>query len=359
MKIAILSAAKSIHTIKIVNSLTELGHSVRLYSLPDHKDNDNAIKNEVEVIYLPHSGQKGYLFNASALKRSLKEWRPDILNAHYASGYGTLAAQTGFHPLLLSVWGSDVYDFPFKNDICRYILERNIRKADALASTSNIMAERTQKYNKAKKEIYTTPFGVDTAKFIPAAKLTSDTTVIGFIKGVSEKYGIQYLIKAFATVKKTFNEPLALHIYGDGDQLEDMKQLAHDLNIYHDTVFFGRIPHKDVPAALQTMDLFCVPSTLDSESFGVAAVEAMSCGLPVITSDADGLTEVMADNETGFIVERKNVNAMAEKILLLINNKKMRVTMGEAGRKRVLNHYDWNNNIKQLEKALLETSQII
>ena len=355
MKIAILSAATSIHTVKIVNALSSMGHTVRLYSLPNHSDTDKAISQEVEIIYLPHSGQKGYITNAFFLKKSLKAWNADVLNAHYASGYGFLGALSGFHPMLLSVWGSDIYDFPLKNFFCKWLIERNLKKADAIASTSYVMAEETKKYIKGNKAIYITPFGVDTEVFKPLP-IAHDNIIIGFIKGISEAYGIRYLLQAFAICKTKSDLPIKLYVYGDGDQLNEMKQLAKSLNIENDTTFFGRIPHSEVSTALQGIDIFCVPSI--HESFGVAAVEAMSCGIPVVTSDAVGLQEVMVNDETGYIVPRANEHAFAEKIAVLIADIDLREKLGTAGRERVLQLYDWNNNIKQLEEAIIKTAEI-
>ncbi|MDF2567666.1 MAG: group 1 glycosyl transferase [Oscillospiraceae bacterium] len=352
MKIAVLSAANSIHTVKIVNALFSLGHRVRLYSLPDHKDVDQAINTGVETVTLPQGGQKGYFTNTAFLKKALREWNPDVLNAHYASGYGTLAANTGFHPWLLSVWGSDVYEFPYQNAVCKWLIGRNIKKADTIASTSHVMAKQTRKFIKGEKPIFVTPFGVDTKKFAPQTDKHNEI-VVGFIKGVSEKYGIRYLLDAFAQVKDSTSQPVKLYVYGDGDQLDEMKQLSKKLGIDDDTTFFGRVAHSDVPEAFRKIDIFCLPSIL--ESFGVAAVEAMSCGVPVITSDADGFTEVMVDEETGFIVPRKNSTLLAEKMMMLVEDAELRRRMGQAGRARVLELYDWEMNIKQLEQALKDT----
>ena len=75
------------------------------------------------------------------LNTILRDWRPDILNAHYASGYGTTAALAGAKPLLLSVWGSDVYDFPYQGLLQAMLIRFNLRRATAIASTSRAMAD--------------------------------------------------------------------------------------------------------------------------------------------------------------------------------------------------------------------------
>lgn len=353
MKIALLSAANSTHTEKIANSLCDRGHQVVLYSQPDHGDRDGGYHSGVTIRYFRHGGQKSYFYNHFELKKWLAEDPVDVLNVHYATGYGVIGRMCGFHPCVLSVWGSDVYDFPYEGRFKRRLLEKNLKDADLLLSTSHCMARQTEQFARG-KEIIVTPFGVDVTAFSPAAPAERDSVNIGFIKGVSRKYGIEFLIRAFRRVKDACREEnVKLLVYGDGDQLEEMKALAFSLGIGQEVTFFGRIPHERVPDALHQMDIFCVPSTLDSESFGVSAVEAMACAIPCVTSDAAGLSEVMVDGETGYIVERENVEELAEKIILLVRDSQLRAAFGRNGRARVKALYDWEENIQTLESALI------
>lgn len=348
MRIALLSAANSIHTQKIANSLCRSGHDVTLFSLPDHHDIDGGYDPAVTVQYLRMSGTVGYFANAPQLRSLLRRGSFDVLNAHYASGYGTLAGLTGFHPYVLSVWGSDVYDFPYESRVKCALLRHNLKKADALLSTSHCMARQTEKFVHG-KEIAVTPFGVDIRAFCPRPKEDAPLTV-GFVKGVSEKYGIRYLIEAFALVTERLPDTaIRLSVYGDGDQMPEMQETVRRRGLEDRVTFFGRIPHEAVPDALRTMDIFCVPSTL--ESFGVAAVEAMACGIPCVTSDAAGLSEVMADGETGFIVPRCNAEALAEKIVQLAQDPELRRKMGQQGRRRVEELYDWESNVQTIVAA--------
>ena len=366
MKIAILSAANSIHTVRIVNALFSLGHEVRLYSLKSHQATDNKILPEIQIEYLSLRSSTGYLTGGKLLRQHLNAFRPDVLNAHYASGYGSLAVQSKFHPLLLSVWGSDVYDFPYKNFFYRALIKRNLKRADSIASTSRVMAKQTRKLFSAhekERPIHVTPFGVDVELFSPAplAVKTGDEFHIGFVKIISEKYGLRYLLEAFSVLQQKNKYPytLKLDIYGDGPDEVTMKQLTKDLGISQNVTFHGRILNTEVPNALRKMDVFCMPSIFDSESFGVSAVEAMACQIPVLGSDVDGLTEVIKTPEvfglkaTGIIVPRKDSAALADKLNLLIKSEALRIRLGKSGRSHVLKNYDFSHNILQLEQALL------
>ena len=90
--------------------------------------------------------------------------------------------------------------------------------------------------------------------------------------------------------------------------------------------------------------MFVVPSVLDSESFGVAAVEAQACGLPVLVSDCGGLPEVIRDGETGFVVPRRDPDALAERMLLLAGDPDLRARLGAAGREHAVAAYTWDRN---------------
>ena len=355
MKIGVLSAAHSVHTVRWVNALAKKGHEVCLYSLPDHMDADNAIDEAVTVRYLKNPGVGGYTSNAGELKKLLSEDKPDILNAHYATGYGTLARKSKFHPLLLSVWGSDVLIFPNKSIFHKYLLKKNLKNADAIASTSKVMGEKTKKLLNSAKEVFITPFGIDTDKF-SSRENKHEGVVIGIVKSMDKVYGIDILLRAFKILTTATEIPVSLKIYGSGSRLEGYKQLAGDLKIKDKVQFMGRIIHEEVPGALNEMDIFCMPSL--SESFGVSALEAMSCKLPVVCSDADGLKEIMIDKVTGFVVKKGKDKALCEKLLSLTEDKKLRIEMGENARNHVINHYSWQESVSQMETALEKTRGI-
>ena len=360
MKIIFLGEAGSIHTIRWVNSLSEKGIEVILVSLKGNFDNVEKISKKVKVIYLPFGTKLGYYLNVFALKKIISKEKPDLINAHYASGYGTLGRLSGFNKKLLNVWGSDVYDFPNESKLKKRIIEKNLKNYTAIASTSYCMAEETKKYLKNKsKEIFITPFGVDTEKFknLNIEKKENEIT-IGIVKTLTEKYGIEYLIKAIKELENILDienyKKIRLLIYGKGELKNKLEDLTKELQIEDKVIFKGYISNEDVPKALNEMDIFVVPSILDSESFGVAAVEAMACEIPVIASSVGGLKEVIVDKETGYLVPKKDHKEIAKYLKKLILDKNLRTSLGKNGRKRVLENYDWNSNVDYMIKIYRE-----
>jgi glycosyltransferase involved in cell wall biosynthesis len=212
------------------------------------------------------------------------------------------------------------------------------------------MVKETLRYTN--KSITVTPFGVDAEVFRPKTVeniFEKDSIVIGTIKTLEKKYGIDYLIKAFSIVKKKHSGlKLKLLIVGGGSEEESLKQLTRDLNIETDTVFTGKIRYDDVVSYYNMLDIYVAVSVLDSESFGVAVLEASSCEKPVIVSDVGGLPEVVENGVTGIIVKVKDIDNTAAAIEQLIIDEPLRRQYGINGRNRVLKNYNWKENVKHM-----------
>jgi glycosyltransferase involved in cell wall biosynthesis len=214
------------------------------------------------------------------------------------------------------------------------------------------MKRQTEKLLEAEKEIHVIPFGVETDVFrrLPRRDSWNGMTV-GIIKTLKPKYGLEYLLRAFRKVNDHFamkEIEVRLVVYGEGPELKRLVDLARECDIAEKVFFMGRIPNTSVPSALAEIDVFVVSSVLDSESFGVAAVEAMACEVPVVVSDVDGLKEVVDHGATGYVVPRKNTEAMANAIIALLLDSHLRREMGRNGRKNVLDNYEWSKNVEAM-----------
>lgn len=356
-KIFFISAANSIHTVKWVNSLSET-YEVHLIYCNNHKPKMDAIDNKVILHRLKFNAPFGYYLNAIQLKKLYKKIKPDIINVHYASGYGTLARISKLNNIILSVWGSDVYEFPNQSKIKKKIFEKNIKYAKYLASTSNVMAEELRKQvNISNKEIYITPFGVDTNKFYNYNLTKNNKNInIGTVKALEEKYGIKYAILAVkklkdeltANGKKQLADSIKYYIYGSGKEEESLIKLIKSKKLEKDIFIMGKIPNEKVPEILNKMDIFVAPS-IANESFGVAVVEAMACEVPVIVTEVDGFKEVVEANVTGYIVKKGDINSISDTLKKLISNNNLREKMGKDARKRVLEKFDWRKNVENMK----------
>jgi len=296
----------------------------------------------------PFSTKTSFIKAKAKIKAIINSFKPDMIHAHYASSYGLLGALSGFYPLIISAWGSDVFSFPAKSPLHNYILRYNFKRADVILSTSHALALETKKYTA--KSIGVTPFGIDTNTFRPMEVkniFSEGTIVIGTVKQLEVEYGISDLLRAFALVKKR-NEGVSLKllIVGSGSLLNELKILAKELKIENDTVFTGFIPPAEVPAYHNMIDISVFPSL--QESFGVSVLEASACEKPVIVSNVGGLPEVVEDGVTGIIVPPADPDKLADAIEKLVRDEELRKTMGKKGREGVERLYNWQNNVKQM-----------
>lgn len=348
-KLMYLANAANIHTKRWAVHFSKT-YSITILSFEDAKIDG------VEVIPLrsPLRGLMRYIWTIPFVRMTLAKIKPQILHAHYAGGYGLVGALAGFHPYVLSVWGSDIYQAPRNSVIYRKILKFMLKQADYLCSTSIAMASEAQRY--VNRNFIITPFGIDCEiyrKFEVAGQ--SEEFVVGTVKKLDKLYGVDRLLQAFALLcGQAPRTRLRLLIIGDGDERANLRDLANSLGISSSVEFYGGARQEDVPTLLNRMTVYVALSR--SESFGVAVLEASACELPVVVSDAGGLPEVVVDGETGFVIKNGEPQLAAIAIKKLIGDPMLRDCMGAAGRKFVLSKYRWEYTVKELEGLYTEIS---
>ena len=361
-RIFFLADGGSPHTIKWAKSLAHSGYEIFIFGLasfsPDLYRDEPRIKTWSFGADTPvtKSGNGSfqkirYLSSLSKLKQLIAEFKPDILHVHFVSSYGLLGSLSGFPKIFMSVWGADVYDFPEKSFLHRLVLRFNLKKAQSLFSTSNVMAKQASKYTQ--KEINVIPFGIELSKFRPGKSeliiWEGNNLILGTVKSLEDKYGIDDLIKAFAILKKRLpDQSLKLLIVGKGTKELELKALAEKMKVSQDIHFTGWIPVEKVPEYHKLLDISVFPSILDSESFGVAVVEASASEKPVIVSRVGGLIEVVNENVTGLVVPPKNPEALAVAMEKLVLDPTLREKFGKAGRERVEKLYNWDQNLSDM-----------
>lgn len=350
-KIAYLAAGNSIHTVRWLNALAQRGYQMTLLTLHEVQEPLHA---QVQVIKLPIPSPWGYVLNGPWLKKWLAHHQPAILHVHYASGYGTLARLSGFQPLVLSVWGSDILDFPQRSRLHRYWLQHNLRAADHICATSHYLAHATQPLA-PNRPMSVIAFGIDTQLFCPQPQRPQQHLLkIGTVKTLATIYGIDILIQAFAELRQQLlhTQPLLAHalrlgIAGEGPQQTHLQKLVSQLGLATVTEWRGPLPHAAVPHYLNQLQIFVAASR--RESFGVAVLEASACGVPVVVARVGGLAEVVAHGISGFWVETENIQALTQSLLTLVQDEHLRRHMGQAGRQWVATHYEWQAHVQRLE----------
>lgn len=359
MKICYLADSNSVHTQKWVKYFAEKGYEISLISFSPHKI--EGVENYFIKLPFPQAiSPTGsnflklqYFLSIQQIKKLVKIINPDILHSHWATSYGIVGSFINYHPYIVSVWGSDIYEFPHRSFLHKWLIKKVLKSADKICSTSTTMAKEIEKYTD--KGIIVTPFGVDVKKFRHENIKKDNSLVIGTIKSLEKKYGIEYLIRAFAILKtKLPDAKLKLEIYGKGSQKVYLEKLTAEFGLTHQVKFYGHIAHDIVPKKFNYFDIAVFSSISESESFGVAVIEAQACGVPVVVSNIGGLPEVVKNGETGIIVPPKDVNAFANALFDLITDAEKRKKYGLNARKHVLKNYSWVENAKIMENLYLK-----
>ena len=354
MKVLLLSDTYSEHTEKWALGLADNGIEIGIFSFNkasyewyNHQNVTVFFEPEKKINAESTITKLSYIKYVKILKKIIKHFKPDVLHAHYATSYGLIGALSGFKPFVLSVWGSDVYDFPRKSKLHKKIFQYNLNKANLLMSTSIVMKQELSKYTK--KDIVVTPFGVNTDEFKKKENAGRDgnTINIGTIKPIEEKYGIEFIIEAAEILVNRLTEPkLKFYLIGPATNPDYFQKLIDKKGLSTNFELTGRIPFSEISNYHNLLDIFLNVSIDDSESFGVAAVEAMACEKPVIVTDVGGLMEVVNNGEFGLVIPKKNSTELANAIEKLINERGFAIELGKRARENVLKSYDWKNNLQ-------------
>lgn len=352
MKVLVVANKGSNHAKKCADGLVGLGHEIVFVSPNDPIDKSVELDNRIKLITLKYGGKKGYIFNFIQLRKIYKKIKPDVVNVHYATGCGLLALLSRLKPVVLNCYGSDIFEFPRKSFFHKFLVRLILKNTKVCASTSYAMADEIRKITgNANQYIAMTPFGVNTEVFKPLDnKEHNKRPVIGIVKSFLPVYDIPLLIEGFSLTHKKMDVKPVLKIYGDGPLKDQLHDLAKETGVGEDIHFMGRIPNNYVPNALNGLDIFVNCSK--QESFGVNVLEAMACGLPVIVTDCVGPREIIEDGISGFILKDRNPETLANVMIYILNDEKEQRKMGVLGRKRVLEHYDWETNLLELENVL-------
>ena len=345
--ICVFGDERSIHTRRWVLGLRNVGHKVDLITLI--KDP----KTDIGGISLGAGGKVSYLTKIGVLRKLVSDIKPDILHSHHASSFGFLASFVDHPRKILSVWGYDVVDFPYRNFVNRAIVKRALKKAHYLTVTSRFLEKAVRKLHSIPVEIKVIPFGIDPEQFGYYDRPQKEIVNIGIAKALRPKYGIDILIMAFKKLTETHRN-IRLTIAGKGESADEYSNMVKKMGLDDLVRFVGFVDHDKMPEFLSTIDIFVMPSIYDGESFGVAALEASATGLPVVASRVGGVPEVIDDGKTGFLVNRKDASELAKALEKLILDPTLRREMGKAGREFVENNYVWWDNLRAMNELYLE-----
>ena len=343
MRVCLIGNGRNIHFKRWAVSLKERGLDVCTHILNQTPAFSDVPNHEFDYRKIP-------LFNSRwrSLKffNFLQSIHADIYHLH-SLFYNSLTKEIAkMKNLVITPYGSDIMlELPAKK---LGLKKRVIENAKLVTTSSKFLLNRiaAQGYKLSNQEIIY--FGVDRNLFKPAQKETTANFRIGFVKHLIDFYGIEYLIKAFELVLAKKRD-VELHIYGEGPLQQKLTEYISSHNLHRNVFLMGAKEHSQLPPIYNQFHLFVMP-TLREEAFGVAAIEAQACGIPVIASNTGGIPEAVMNGKTGILVEPGNINQIADAIETLLHNQELRTRMSKSAVEWSRN-FDWEKSVSAMIQA--------
>jgi glycosyltransferase involved in cell wall biosynthesis len=282
-----------------------------------------------------------------ALIKMLRHHRFHLIHAHWLIPQGLVAVLACYWtgskiPLLCTSHGGDLFGLQgiIMNRIKRWV----IIKSQALTVVSRNMIEAVERLGAPHKKSCVIPMGVDLkTRFVPSETMRINDNLL-FVGRLVEKKGVHYLIYALPLILKRYPQ-VTLRIAGNGPEKNNLKRVCEKLGINGNVRFLGAVKNELLPALYQTSGVLVFPSVIsddgDREGFGLVLVEALGCECPAIVTDLPAMQDIIEDGKTGLVVPQKNIRKLAEKVILLLEDQKLRESLGREGRRYVLRNFDW------------------
>ena len=296
----------------------------------------------IETVILPRKGKTSYAKIMFRGKAEVKKFKPNLVHIHYVAGNGLLGLCAGVHPMVASVWGSDI-DKNANSVLVNWISQKVLINSNHITVTSNFLKKQTEKrLGQRSKPISVIPFGVEIPIEVTPAT-NSGTFKICFIKEHKPVYGGDILIKALSKVARAVPYVRLSMVGHENEYTTHLKSLVSKFNLERQVSFKGFINHKEVPSLISEHHLLVMPSI--SEGFGVVAAEAAACGRPVVATYVGGIPEIVIDGKTGLLVPPNDSDALADAIIKLANDANLCHKMGQAGHEFVKEHFKWEHSL--------------
>ncbi len=341
--------------------LAERGHTVHFisYALPTRvcRLNERLQFHQVDLFDYPLFEFPPYdLALASKIVEVAEEEDLDVLHMHYAIPHATagfLAREmyktVRYLPFVTTLHGTDITLVGSRKSFLP-ITRFSITQSDALTAISQYLADETcRTFGNCAVEVI--PNFINANEYarrenraLRRELASNGEKLLIHVSNFRPVKRINDCIHAFAKVKDQVSSRLVM--CGDGPEREGAESLARDYGIAGDVLFVGQVPN--IADYLSVADLLLLPS--ETESFGLAALEAMACEVPVIATRVGGLPEVVRDGETGFLVGVGDARVMAERAVEILSDDQRQQEMGSRGRAWAVERFNTERVIPQYEK---------
>ncbi|WOK05773.1 N-acetyl-alpha-D-glucosaminyl L-malate synthase BshA [Imperialibacter roseus] len=317
-------------------ALAKEGHRIHFitYSQPTRLDffNENLFYHEVDVQSYPLFQYPPYeLALASKMVEVVQFEKLDLLHVHYAIPHASAAYMAkqilrvkGIEiPVITTLHGTDI-TLVGKDPSYEPVVTFSINQSDGVTAVSSSLRDETYEHFAITKDIEVIPNFIDLERFKKQKKdhfkkaiCPNGEKLVVHTSNFRKVKRVEDVIKIFIGIRKEM--PAKLLMVGDGPERSKAEALCRETCSFEDTRFLGKLDH--VEEVLSVADLFLMPS--EKESFGLAALEAMACEVPVVSSNTGGLTELNVDGVSGFTCDIGDIESMTKKSLHILKDENL------------------------------------
>ena len=321
------------------------------------------LKDEFEFVYIESQAEDyGSLGKAFLAARALAKFvfvcrrrRSEIVYVHLGSN-ASLYRESVFIRLA-KIFGKKVFThfhagdienyYPFQSKIGRKFIRQAIRSSDKIIAVSEESAGQLRNIT-GSSNIFVSPNAIDTSVFKPGKRSsderqTDQTVRLLFVGAIGKLKGEKDLIEALAILRDRYSD-IKVSFLGYG--AENLKSYCEQLKVHHFIEFLGAVSMTERIGFFQKADIFVLPTY--AEAMPMSVIEAMAAGLPVISTTVGGIPELIENGVDGLLYAPGDVNALAEKISFLLDNKNIRIEIGKKARVKANEQMDFGQYADKL-----------
>ncbi len=339
-RMLLLGDARQVHLKRWADYFIEAGYEVLTFSLERPDRFPGTFKYIRMPGFLPRILR--YILSLPTVRGLVSSFDPHLVNAHYASNYGVIAALLGKHPWVLSTWGSDIMTDPEKGPLHRMRAKYVLRNAAWVTSDAQVMTEKIQSLGPAAENILTFPYGVDTGLFFPSDNPPESGPGIVSNRKLEPVYSVSTIIDAFPAVREVFHDA-TLTIAGDGSRRSALGRRAERSIARRAIIFVGGVDHDRMPALLRDNQIYVSLSLSDTTS--VSLLEAMACGLFPLVSDIPANREWIEHGVNGFLVPVQQPMKLAQTIIEAWKDRELRESAIRKNLAMVREKAEWKSTM--------------
>ncbi len=371
MKLCYLGNIDNVHTRRWVSYFASKGHETYLLGDPPYRSGLENVTIVTPEMNFPTKVLAFRLFprpfgnnvyKALPYRREVRRIKPDLVHGFEALGYGFALAHCGQYPKVLTPWGNDLYDWPKRSRIARWLVRSALQGADAISTNHPGLASSLgREFGIAGDKIVAFSWGVDLTVFrqdyageVEALRreleIAADALVVVSNRQMNAYWGIEEIVRAVPRVVEEFPAVVFVFLRGSGsaDYESTMRRLAEEKRVAQNVRFVSEfVSPRQMAVFLNMAHVFVsVPYT---DLLSISVLEGMACGAIPVLSELEAYKTRVQDGENGFYVPVRDTTAVAEQVIYCLKHPELRERIAKQNREIIIVQDNWETNVQAME----------